>query len=81
MTGELTLTGQVLPVGGIKEKVLAAQRAGVTRIVLPADNEADLEDLPPDVRKALTFVPVERVSDAVEAVLTKRRRSTRRDGV
>ncbi len=71
MTGELTLTGQVLPVGGIKEKVLAAQRAGVSRVVLPHENEGDLEDLPPDVRDALTFVLVDRVGEAVEAVLTQ----------
>ncbi len=65
MTGEITLTGQVLPVGGIKEKALAAQRAGLTRIVVPAENEPDLEELPPESREALEFV----LADAIEDVL------------
>jgi ATP-dependent Lon protease len=65
MTGEITLTGQVLPVGGIKEKALAAQRAGLTRVVVPAENEPDLEELPPESREALEFV----LADAIEDVL------------
>jgi ATP-dependent Lon protease len=65
MTGEITLTGQVLPVGGIKEKALAAQRAGLTRIVVPAENEPDLEELPAESREALEFV----LADAIEDVL------------
>ena len=55
MTGEITLSGLVFPVGGIKEKVLAAYRAGIRRIILPAQNEADIEDIPEDVRKELDF--------------------------
>ena len=74
MTGELTLTGQVLPVGGIKEKVLAAQRAGVKRVILPRDNEGDLDDLPSDVRRSLTFVLADRVADVIDAALTQSRR-------
>jgi len=58
MTGEITLRGRVLPIGGLKEKVLGAHRAGITTIVLPKDNEADLQDIPEEVRKVLTFHPV-----------------------
>jgi len=56
MTGEITLRGQVLPVGGIKEKVLAAHRTGIKTVILPRRNEADLEDLPAEVRNAIVFV-------------------------
>jgi ATP-dependent Lon protease len=69
MTGEITLSGLVFPVGGIKEKVLAAHRAGIRRIVLPAQNEADTEDIPEDVRKELEIIPATRVSDVLSAVL------------
>jgi ATP-dependent Lon protease len=65
MTGELTLTGQVLPIGGVREKALAAQRAGLKRIVLPRENEFDLEDLPAQTRRELEFILV----DSIEQVL------------
>ncbi|MGI8654814.1 MAG: endopeptidase La [Pyrinomonadaceae bacterium] len=71
MTGEITLSGLVFPVGGVKEKVLAAHRAGIRRIVLPTRNEADTEEIPEDVRKELEIVPVARISDALEATLEK----------
>ncbi len=61
MTGEVTLTGQVLPIGGLKEKTLAAQRAGITTVILPSRNEADLEDVPEELRRGMRFVPVDRV--------------------
>jgi ATP-dependent Lon protease len=64
MTGEITLTGQVLPIGGVREKVLAAQRAGLKRVILPAENEVDLEDLPAETRRELDFVLV----DSIEQV-------------
>jgi len=65
MTGEISLRGLVLPVGGIKEKVLAAMRAGITTILLPARNKRDLEDIPPDARERLTFLWLETVDDAL----------------
>jgi len=73
MTGEITLSGLVFPVGGIKEKVLSAYRAGIRRIILPAQNEADIEDLPEDVRKELDFTLATRVSDVLNAALEKER--------
>jgi len=69
MTGEITLRGQVLPVGGIKEKVLAAHRSGLKTVILPIRNEADLEDLPEEVRKELTFILTETMDDALKAAL------------
>jgi ATP-dependent Lon protease len=71
MTGEITLSGLVFPVGGIKEKVLAAHRAGIRRVVLPARNEADTEDIPADVRKELEFVYVNRIGEALDQTLEK----------
>lgn len=69
MTGEVTLSGAVLPVGGIKEKVLAAHRAGIRKVILPKENERDLKDVPDDVRKDLTFVPVETIEEVLKEAL------------
>jgi ATP-dependent Lon protease len=69
MTGEITLRGQVLPVGGIKEKVLAASRAGVTTIILPERNQKDLDDIPEVVRNKIHFIFAERVEQVVDAAL------------
>ncbi|MEK6281955.1 MAG: endopeptidase La [Acidobacteriota bacterium] len=69
MTGEITLSGLVFPVGGIKEKVLAAHRAGIRRIIMPSRNEADIEDIPEDVRQELTIVFVSRISEVIDAAL------------
>ena len=69
MTGEVTLTGQVLPIGGVKEKSLAAQRAGISTVILPARNEGDVDEIPQRERKGLEFVYVDEVADAVEAAL------------
>jgi ATP-dependent Lon protease len=71
MTGEITLSGLVFPVGGIKEKVMAAHRAGIRRVVLPARNEADTEDIPEDVRKELEFAYATSVAEALDATLEK----------
>jgi ATP-dependent Lon protease len=65
MTGELTLTGQVLPIGGVREKVLAAQRAGLKRVILPSENEHDLDDLPSETRKELEFTLAESIDDVL----------------
>jgi ATP-dependent Lon protease len=65
MTGELTLTGQVLPIGGVREKVLAAQRAGLKRIILPSENEPDLDDLPAETRKELEFTLADSIDDVL----------------
>jgi ATP-dependent Lon protease len=73
MTGELTLTGLVLPIGGLKEKVLAAQRAGVRRILAPSRNEGDLEDIPESLRKNLDFVWVDEIGDVFDAALVNGR--------
>ncbi|MBM4429526.1 MAG: endopeptidase La, partial [Chloroflexi bacterium] len=72
MTGEITLRGQVLPVGGIKEKVLAGHRAGLNTVILPRRNEADLEDVPEDVRKQIQFVLVDTVDQVLAAALPAR---------
>ena len=69
MTGEITLTGQVLPVGVIREKVLAAHRAGIRKVLLPADNEPDIEEIPENVRKQMEFVLLKRLEDALRQVL------------
>jgi ATP-dependent Lon protease len=78
MTGEITLTGQVLPIGGLREKSLAAQRAGLKRVVFPIENEPDLADLPADTRAALEFVPAETIEDVFRAAFNGRRAATPR---
>jgi ATP-dependent Lon protease len=69
MTGEITLSGLVLPVGGIREKALAARRYGIKTLVLPAMNEQDLTELPPDVRQEMTFVPARTLEDVLKIAL------------
>ena len=71
MTGEITLRGKVLPVGGIKEKVLAAHRAGIKTILLPADNKADIDDIPQTVRKQLNFILLEKAKEALKYALAE----------
>jgi ATP-dependent Lon protease len=71
MTGEISLRGLVLPVGGIKEKVTAAARAGITTVLLPARNRRDLEDIPEEVRKSMRFVWCERIDEAADAALER----------
>jgi len=78
MTGEITLTGQVLPIGGVREKVLAAQRAGLKRVILPRENAYDLEELPEETRAELTFLPVDSIEEVLEHAFTGGRTSARR---
>lgn len=69
MTGEISLRGRVLPIGGLKEKTMAAMRAGVTTVIIPADNAPDLEEIDPTVRKALNFVLADSADKVLETAL------------
>ena len=69
MTGEVTISGRVLPIGGLKEKILGAVRAGITAIVIPKENEADLEDLPREVRESIAVYPVESLAEALAVTM------------
>jgi ATP-dependent Lon protease len=69
MTGEVTLQGRVLPIGGLKQKVLAAHRAGLTEVIMPKRNEGDLDDVPAQVRAQVAFHPVEDVRDVLAVAL------------
>src|SRR5699024_5494332 len=71
MTGEITLRGNVLPIGGLKEKSLSAHRAGITTVIIPADNERDIEDVPKSVRKDLTFIPVKHLDEVLKHALVE----------
>ena len=78
MTGEITLTGQVLPIGGLREKSLAAQRAGLKRVIFPRENEPDLDELPPETREALEFIPADTIEDVFAAAFDGKRRAAAR---
>ncbi len=73
MTGELTLIGQVLPIGGLKEKALAAQAAGIERVIAPKLNEQDIEDIPEHLRKDLDFIFVDRIEQVLDEALEPER--------
>ncbi|MBE7042757.1 MAG: endopeptidase La [Ruminococcaceae bacterium] len=72
MTGEITLRGRVLPIGGLKEKSLAAYRAGMKTVLMPEENRKDLEDIPEEIRNQMQFVPVSRMEEVIELTLTKK---------
>jgi len=78
MTGEITLRGDVLPVGGIKEKVLAAVRAGITEVILPHINEKDVVDIPEDIRERITLHYVRDIREALTTAIEKTRRGRRK---
>lgn len=81
MTGEVTLTGRVLPVGGVREKILAARRAGITTVLIPHHNEKDLVELPPEVKADVVFKVVETLDDVVTHLFEdKSKASTKRRG-
>ena len=71
MTGEVTLRGNVLPIGGLKEKLLAALRGGITTVLIPKDNEKDLAEIPDVVKDGLKIIPMSNVMDVLELALTK----------
>ena len=71
MTGEVTVTGQVLPIGGLKEKLLAAHRAGVKKVLIPKENEKDLVDIPKKVREDIKIIPVESADEVLKIALVK----------
>jgi ATP-dependent Lon protease len=71
MTGEITLRGRVLPIGGLKEKALAANRAGIKKIIIPAENEKDLEEIPDNVKKLVQFVLASTMDEVLEHALVR----------
>jgi ATP-dependent Lon protease len=78
MTGEITLRGRVLPIGGLKEKALAALRAGISRVIIPAQNKKDLEEIPKELRSKLLFIPVKNMSEILALVFEHPRRKAAR---
>ena len=81
MTGEVTLRGRVLPIGGLKEKLLAALRAGIDTVLIPKENEKDLEKIPENVKTAIRIIPVEDVKEVLEvALLTEQKAAKKKNG-
>ncbi len=72
MTGELTLTGKVLPIGGLKEKVLAAHRHGIHNLIIPVENEKDIADIPANIRKSIQFFPATTMDDVIQHSFDKK---------
>ena len=72
MTGEITLRGRVLPIGGLKEKLLAALRSGITKVIIPKDNQKDLDDIPDNVKKSIKIVVADNIMDVLKESLSKK---------
>jgi len=81
MTGEVTLQGRVLPIGGVKQKVLAAHRAGLKEVILPKRNQGDLEDVPEQVRREIGFHPVETIDEVLAIALERAARPDERRAI
>ena len=71
MTGEITLRGQILKIGGLKEKLLAAKRGGIKNVIIPKDNVSDLQEIPEQITKSLNIIPVEWIDEVISAALVK----------
>ena len=78
MTGELTLTGKVLPIGGLKEKVLAAHRFGIKNLIIPVENEKDIPEIPENVRKNIQFLPATTMDDVIKHSFAKKFKSKKK---
>jgi ATP-dependent Lon protease len=76
MTGEITLRGLVLPIGGVKEKTLAAKRAGISKVILPEKNQKDLEEIPDHVRESMQFFFVKEMDDVIKLALSRKPKKT-----
>jgi ATP-dependent Lon protease len=75
MTGEITLTGRVLPIGGLKEKALAARRAGISRIIIPLENERDVSEIPDNVKRKLQFILADHIDIVLENALVREKKA------
>jgi ATP-dependent Lon protease len=80
MTGEITLRGKVLAIGGLKEKALAARRVGITTVIIPKDNEKDLEEMPDVLKRDVCFVPVSEIKEVLEIALGESRQEKKQEG-
>jgi ATP-dependent Lon protease len=78
MTGEITLRGEVLAIGGLNEKLLAAQRSGITKVLLPEENVKDLIEIPDRVKEGLKLIPVKKIEDAIPHIFPSRRKGSKK---
>jgi ATP-dependent Lon protease len=81
MTGEITLRGQILPIGGLNEKLLAAKRHGLTKVLIPKENEVDLREIPDKVKEGLSIIPIEKIEDAIPYLFNGKVKSSGRKSI